>query len=48
MHFDRQNVLKIHNIIYFFRHKRLKMYVCLPYLKFSDQLPEKQLWFIWP
>ena len=25
-----------------------KIYVCLPYLKFSDPLPETHLFFIWP
>ena len=25
-----------------------KKYVCLPFLKFSDMLPETHLFFIWP
>ena len=40
MHFESQNA-------YFFFQK--KKYVCLPYLKFSDPLPETHLiCFIWP
>ena len=33
---------KMHKIIYFFPEKK---YVCLPYLKFSDPLPETYLFF---
>ena len=38
---------KMHKIIIFFR--KIKENVCLPYLKFSDGLPEThQFFFIWP
>ena len=37
---------KMYKIIFFSRkNKNKKIYVCLPYLKFSDPLPEKQLFF---
>ena len=38
---------KMHKIIFFFSTKKnnLKKYVCLPYLKFSDPLPETHLFF---
>ena len=35
---------KMHKIIYIFQKKK----VCLPYLKFSDPLPETHFFFIWP
>ena len=31
---------KMHKIIYFFQKKKREKYVCLPYLKLSDPLPE--------
>ena len=34
--------------LYFFPEKKKKKYLCLPYLKFSDPLPETHLFFIWP
>ena len=36
---------KMYKIIYIFPEKK---YVCLPYLKFSDPLPETTYFFIWP
>ena len=40
--------LKMHKIIYFFpENKIIKKYVCLPYLKFSDSVPEKHLFFFY-
>ena len=38
----------MHKIIFFQKKKIIKKYVCLPYLKFSDPLPETHLFFIWP
>ena len=39
---------KMHKINFFFQKKLSKKYVCLPYLKFSDPLPETFLFFfIW-
>ena len=42
--------LKCIKLMYFFKKEKLnKKYVCLPYLKFSDLLPETHLFFfIWP
>ena len=39
---------KMHKVIFFQKKKLNKKYVCLPYLKFSDLLPETHLYFIWP
>ena len=39
MHFGR------HKIVFFPKNNNTKNYVCLPYLKFSDPLPEKHLFF---
>ena len=41
---------KMLEIIYSFPEKKTikKINVCLPYLKFSDPLPETHLFFIWP
>ena len=37
---------KMCKIIYIFPEKKItKKYVCLPYLQFSDQLPETRLFF---
>ena len=37
---------KMHKVIFFFQKKIIKTkYVCLPYLKFSDLLPETHLFF---
>ena len=38
---------KMHKIIYFFLEKKInkKKHVCLPYLKFSDMLPETHSFF---
>ena len=35
----------MHKIIFFSREKKQKKNVCLPYLKFSDPLPETHLFF---
>ena len=44
MHFERQNAFQ--NAYYCFSEKKLvKKYKCLPYLKFSDLLPETHLFF---
>ena len=37
---------KMHKIILFPDKKIIKKYVCLPYLKFSDLLPEMHLFFL--
>ena len=44
MHFEREMPFKMHRIIYFSR-KKINKCVSLPYLKFSDLLPETQLFF---
>ena len=36
----------MYKIILFFPEKKIKKYVCLPYLKFSDLLPETHLFFL--
>ena len=56
--FSRKNIIlcilkgeitfKMHKL-YFLPEKENKKYVCLPYLKFVDSLPETHLvFFIWP
>ena len=45
MHFERQNAFQNAFKKIFFRGKK---YVCLPYLKFSDLLPETHLFFKLP
>ena len=45
IHFEGISPFKVHKIIFF---PEIKIYVCLPYLKISDQLPETHLFFIWP
>ena len=45
MHFERQMPFKMHKII-FFPEKKIKKCVCLPYLKFSDLLPETHIYFL--
>ena len=43
MHFERQFCIK------FFPGKKIKKkHLCLPYLKFSDPLPETHIFFFWP
>ena len=39
---------KMHKIIFFPEKNRLKKHVCLPYLKFSDLLPETHIFVFWP
>ena len=48
MHFERQDVFQnAKKLSFFFRKKNnLKKYVCLPYLKLSDPLPETHLLFL--
>ena len=48
MHFERQMSFKMYKIKFFSRKKKIKKYVCLPDLKFSDPLPKTHLFFIWP
>ena len=46
MHFERGNAFQnAQNYIFFRQKKNIKRYVCLPYLKFSDSLPETLLFF---
>ena len=40
--------IKMHKIIFFPEKKIKNKYVFLPYLKFSDPLPETHIFFIWP
>ena len=49
MHFERQICLSNCIKLYFSEIKIIKkIYVCLPYLKCSDPLPETHLFFTWP
>ena len=45
MHFERRNAFQ--NVLKKKKKKKieLKKYVCLPYLKFLDPLPETQIYF---
>ena len=45
MHFERQNAFQNSKNYFYFSEKK---YVCLPYLKISDLLPETHIFFIWP
>ena len=45
MHFERQMPFKMHKVIFIPEKQTIKKYVCLPYLKFSDLLPETHLFF---
>ena len=36
---------KMHIFFYLFQKKKIKKSMCLPYLKYSDPLPETQLFF---
>ena len=48
MHFERPNAFQNALKLYFLEKKKYKIYVCLPYQKFSDPLPVTHLFFIWP
>ena len=46
MHFEGEMPFKMHKIIFFSRKKKnKKKFECLPFLKFSDLLPKKHIFF---